>query len=106
MSTKQQIDNLKIGDTIMVHRKQGKYIRKGSRNIKYGSDEWTITGFTKTQIRVNHYYEYANVALDSFTISWDLIYPEIIVPPAPDYPAVWLNGEWQNAVGVGYLDYT
>ena len=77
MNTKQQIDNLKIGDTIIVFRKAGGAWRKGPRNIKNGSDEWTITGFTKTQIRANRYYEYANVARDSFTISWDLEYPEI-----------------------------
>jgi hypothetical protein len=77
MNTKQQIDNLKIGDTIIVFRKAGGAWRRGPRNIKNGSDEWTITGFTKTQIRANRYYEYANVARDSFTISWDLEYPEI-----------------------------
>ena len=83
MNTKQQIDNLKIGDTIIVYRKQRSQFREtGARNFKNGSDEWTITGFTKTQIRANRYYENANVALDSFTTSWHLKYPEIEVPPA------------------------
>ena len=73
MNTKQQIDNLKIGDTIIVFRKQGNAVRKGPRNYKNGSDEWTITGFTKTQIRANRYYEYANVALDSYSSTWEFL---------------------------------
>ena len=61
MNTKQQIDNLKIGDTIIVYRKQRSQFREtGARNFKNGSDEWTITGFSKTQIRANRYYENAN----------------------------------------------
>tara|TARA_R110000850_G_scaffold179005_1_gene304813 strand:+ start:449 stop:763 length:315 start_codon:yes stop_codon:yes gene_type:complete len=104
MNTKQQIDNLKIGDTIMVYRKGGNYVSKGPRNIKNGYDPMDIVRFTKTEIQVcclNGWGLY-RLKKDSFTTSWDLKYPEIVVPPAPDYPAVWLNGEWQNVMGVGY----
>ena len=77
MNTKQQIDNLKIGDTIIVFRKQGNYVRKGPRNYKNGSDEWTITGFTKTQILVDMGFGTFRVKKDSFSTTWDLKYPEI-----------------------------
>ena len=79
MNTKQQIDNLKIGDTIIVFRKQGNAVRKGPRNYKNGSDEWTITGFSKTQIQVcciNGWSSF-RVKKDSFSTTWDLKYPEI-----------------------------
>ena len=75
MNTKQQIDNLKIGDMIVVHRKPHPnflYRNNVSRNRRYGWDIAEIVGFTKASIKVEIGFCNYGVRKDSFSTTWDL----------------------------------
>ena len=59
--------NLKIGDTIIVYRKKGDIIRKGPRNIKYGSDIMEIIGMNGYLLHLDS----TSVRKSSIWCSWD-----------------------------------
>ena len=82
MNTKQQIDNLKIGDMIVVYRKPNlnySYSNNTSRNIRYGFDIGEIVGFTNASIKVEIGFCNYAVRKDSFSTTWDL-YRDDVTP--------------------------